>query len=394
VTDAHRPRFLYRAFQVFAYLGAIPFVINTVDVLLNPTATPLDGTVASRLVTGLLIAPLTLVIGILCVRRAPDNLIGWMLITFGHGASSQAMRQDLLPLAPTLMIANLFIMFFWSSYLLIPLYFPNGRLYPSRLNRWGNPLLSVLFALLFVAIIPFNRTFSWGTGNDELSVPNPFFIVEFDYTVITVPLLTGLLILGAITLFLRYRGGSTLERLQLRWLLVGVMAQFGLLFLSTGLAEMLNIDSRLVSALYGVIIPIAIGIAILRYRLYDIDIIIRKTLIYSILTGILALIYFGGVVLAQQVLRAATGEAPDITIVLSTLLIAALFRPLRRRIQNIIDRRFYRRKYDAEQMLARFNQTLRDEVDIETLRGHLVGVVQETMQPTKVALWVKEEMPR
>jgi hypothetical protein len=212
--------------------------------------------------------------------------------------------------------------------------------------------------------------------------------------VITVPLLTGLLILGAITLFLRYRGGSTLERLQLRWLLVGVMAQFGLLFLSTGLAEMLNIDSRLVSALYGVIIPIAIGIAILRYRLYDIDIIIRKTLIYSILTGILALIYFGGVVLAQQVLRAATGEAPDITIVLSTLLIAALFRPLRRRIQNIIDRRFYRRKYDAEQMLARFNQTLRDEVDIETLRGHLVGVVQETMQPTKVALWVKEEMPR
>lgn len=393
MTETYRPTFFYRMFQAFAYVGVIPFAVNTIDILLNPTASPLDGTIASRLLTGLVIAPVTLSIAVLCMRRAPDNLIGWVLITFGYGASSQAMRQDLLPLAPTLMIANLFIILFWYSYLLIPLYFPNGRLYPPRLNRWGNPLLSVLFALMSPAPMLFNRTISFGTGDPELSVPNPFFIVEFDYTVITVPLGSGLLILGAITLFLRYRRGSLLEQLQLRWLLVGVMAQFGLLFLSTGLAEALNIDSRLVSALYGVIIPIAIGIAILRYRLYDIDIIIRKTLIYSVLTGILAVIYFGGVILTQQLFRAAAGETSDIAIVLSTLLIAALFRPLRRRIQDTIDRRFYRRKYDTEQTLAHFNQTLRDEVDIETLKGQLIGVVQETMQPTKVALWVKEETP-
>jgi hypothetical protein len=145
---------------------------------------------------------------------------------------------------------------------------------------------------------------------------------------------------------------------------------------------------------YIVLFPaLAIGNAILRHNLYDIDIIIRKTLIYSLLTGILAVIYFGGVVLAQQVFRAATGETPDIAIVLSTLLIAALFSPLRRRIQNTIDRRFYRRKYDAEQTLARFNQTLHDEVDIETLKAQLVGVVNDTMKPTKIALWVKEETP-
>ncbi len=128
--------------------------------------------------------------------------------------------------------------------------------------------------------------------------------------------------------------------------------------------------------------------AILRHRLYDIDIIIRRTLVYSILTAVLAAIYFGGIVLAQQVFRAASGESSDPAIVASTLLIAALFTPLRRRIQQTIDRRFYRRKYDAELTLARFNQTLRDEVDVATLQDQSLGVVQETMQPTKVALWI------
>ena len=366
MTENHRPTFFYRAFQIIAYVGALPFVINTLDVLLNPIATPLDGTVASRLVTGLLIAPLTLVIGILCVRRVPDNLIGWMLITFGYGTSSQAMRQDLLPLAPTLMIANLFIGFFWFSYLLIPLYFPNGRLYPPRLNRWGNPLLKVLIALMFLAPILLNKTITWGTGERQLSVSNPLFVAEFDFTVITVPLMIGILIFGAITLFLRYRGGSELERLQLRLLLVGVIAQFGLLFLSTGLAEVLNVEATLVGSLYTVIIPIAIGIAILRYRLYDIDIII----------------------LTQQLFRATTGETPDIAIVLSTLLIAALFSPIRRRVQDVIDRRLYRRKYDVETTLAQFQHNLRDEVDMDTLKANLIGVVSDTMQPDKIALWV------
>jgi hypothetical protein len=394
VTENHRPTFFYRAFQIFAYVGALPFIINTLDVLLNPTATPLDGTMASRLVTGLIIAPVSLVIGILCTRRAPDNLIGWMLITFGYGASSLVMRLDLLPLTPTLMIANLFVTFFWISYLLIPLYFPNGRLYPPRLNRWGNLLLNVLIALMFLAPILLNKTIAWGTGVRQLSVSNPFFVAEFDFTVITVPLMIGILIFGAITLFLRYRAGSTLERLQLRWLLAGVMAQFGVLFLSTGLAEVLNVEATLVGSLYTVIIPIAIGIAILRHKLYDIDIIIRRTLIYSALTTILAMIYFGAIILTQQLFRAATGETPDIAIVVSTLLIAALFSPIRRRVQDVIDRRLYRRKYDVEKTLAQFQHNLRDEVDMETLKSNLVGVVNDTMQPDKIALWIPDPVQK
>lgn len=389
MTETHQRTFLFRVFQLVAYLGVIPFVINTVDVLLTPSALPLDGTTASRLAAGLLIAPLTLGVGILCVRRSPDNLIGWMVIAFAYGASSQAMRRDLLPMGPTLIIANLFITLFWYSYLLIPLYFPSGRLYPPRLNRWGNRLLSALFVLMLPMPILFSRTITYGSGDLAISIPNPWFIADFDYTVVTIPFILGLVIVGVMTLFMRYRDGNLLERLQLRWLMVGVIAQFGLLFLSTWIAEALNLDSRLVSALYGVIIPIAIANAILRHRLYDIDIIIRKTLIYALLTSILAVIYLGVVVVAQQAFRAATGETPDLAIVVSTLVIAALFSPLRRRSQDTIDRRFFRQKYDAQQALSRFNQTLRDEVDIEMLREQLVGVVSETIQPGKIAVWVR-----
>jgi hypothetical protein len=138
-------------------------------------------------------------------------------------------------------------------------------------------------------------------------------------------------------------------------------------------------------------IPVAVGIAILRYRLYDIDLLINRTLVYGSLTAILLAGYFGGIVVLQRLFVALTGQQSTLAVVASTLIIAALFNPLRRRVQNFVDRRFYRRKYDATKTLEAFNSRLREETDLGTLRNDVLGVVRETMQPTHVSLWLRPD---
>jgi hypothetical protein len=197
---------------------------------------------------------------------------------------------------------------------------------------------------------------------------------------------------SAASLVARFRRSGSTERQQIKWLAFAASA-VPVWFLTNAPIEAAvpNLFQVVDALIFSALIPVAAGVAILRYRLYDIDVAINRTLVYGSLTATLVAVYFGGIVVLQRVFVVLTGERSTLAIVASTLLIAALFNPLRRRIQWFIDRRFYRRKYDARKTLEAFSFRLRDETDLETLNGDLVGVVRETMQPAHASLWLRSD---
>jgi uncharacterized membrane protein YhdT len=206
-----------------------------------------------------------------------------------------------------------------------------------------------------------------------------------------------LLVAAASSVFMRLRRAQGVERQQIKWFAYAAAATVIGLVLAYGIPEMIDVPLWFERIGYAILlvlipaIPISMGIAILRYRLYDIDLLINRALVYGSLTAILALVYFGSVTGTQSIFRAITGQQSTLAVVASTLVLAALFNPLRHRIQSFIDRRFYRRKYDARKTLEEFSTKLRDETDLDALRGDLVGVVRETMQPAHVSLWLRTE---
>jgi hypothetical protein len=209
--------------------------------------------------------------------------------------------------------------------------------------------------------------------------------------------LVGAVLASAVSLIFRFRRSRGDERRQLEWVAYAGALVMLVLILQLGLESAVAQDEALVNVFNLILtvslcgVPVSAGIAILKYRLYDIDLLINRTLVYGALTVMLALVYLGGVVSLQYVLRALTGQESQLAVVASTLVIAALFSPLRRRIQNFIDRRFYRRKYDAAKTLEAFSARLRDETDLGALGDGLVGVVKETMQPAHMSLWLRPE---
>jgi len=267
--------------------------------------------------------------------------------------------------------------------MIIPLLFPDGNL-PSP--RWR---IVVWLAVFNTILMTITAAFNPGPLETITMIENPFGIEKLASffeatTIITAVIHVVIILLATISLLQRYRRSLGIERQQIKWFLYAFV-----LFAITTPTSQLGFPWLLIATLTFVFIPVTAVIAIFRYRLYDIDIIIRRTLVYGVLTALLLLLYFGSVVLLQQVLRALTGQDSPVVIVISTLAIAALFSPLRRRVQNTIDRRFYRRKYDAQQALAAFAASARDEVDLEHLQVELLSIVQEAMQPEGVSLWLR-----
>lgn len=339
----------------------------------------------------------------LILTRRPKNRVGRLLLSLGVTLAVMSILrewsvyayftvQEVLPFAGiAAWISNWLWIILFGFIMLIAAVFPDGH-FLSRRWFWivGVPLCFFTIPLLGGAMVenPMSSAFQ---------IPNPFnknhpeALYNFAFTLgVGAMLVAAIMVL--VSSVVRFRNSKARERQQMKWLMFGVAIMAFLTIFGMGLYFALGNSWGAIMVNSAILGPVlGISVALLRYRLYDIDVIIRRTLQYTLLTGSIALIYFGSVILLQAGIGALTGQenSPIIT-VLTTLGIAALFNPLRIRIQNFIDRRFYRKKYDAEQALAQFAAAARDEVDMEKLADALLGVVEETMQPEKVSLWLKQ----
>jgi len=330
--------------------------------------------VASALV-GLAVA------GVLVWRRSHEwmaLLVAFMLVMLGIVGTTNTVAGSASVWHFPAQVVSLLT---YPTYFLVFMVFPNGRFVP----RWTRWLLIPVVALSgWYTFFP--NSFN---GNFWLSLFGELLFVG----------LAGSL--PAIQIYRYWRVSTPLERQQTKWVVFGFALGFAAGFgpyVLTLIVPPFNQPDSLYPQIFNpdaggtpldFLLPLSFGVAILRYRLWDIDIIIKRTLVYGTLTALLALIYFGLIIGLQFLLRGLINQDSPIAIVASTLVIAALFQPLRRHIQAGIDRRFYRRKYDAARTLAAFSATLRNEVDLSQLSEQLVAVVQETMQPEYISLWLR-----
>jgi len=350
-------------------------------------------------------------VGALIASRRPRNPIGWICLAAGL-FWMLIVLEDSLPagFGPYPVTIDALTQWMWVPPVgLIGIYmillFPDGKL-PSR--RW-RPF--AWFAGVVMVLASVVLTISPGPLPGQPGVRNPFGLEGHPMAAQVLPGVVALLpvciLASAASLVWRYRRSGGEVRLQIKWvafaasfvgLVYGITLVGGLLFAPEALATeegplwMSLLQNAVLMSYAGV--PIAVGVAVLRYRLYDIDILINRALVYGPLTVMLALVYFGGVVGLQATLRVLTGQESTLAIVASTLVIAALFNPLRRRVQGFVDRRFYRKKYDAAKILEAFGSRLRDETDLDALSGALVGVASRTVQPEHVSLWLSPDAER
>jgi hypothetical protein len=345
-------------------------------------------------------------VGAVVASRRPDHPVGWLFCVIGLVGGIRHLGAEYATYSLLVLHGSLpggAAAAWVSSWMWVPhvglmvflgLLFPNGLLPTPRWRPFAwFVVVAILAGTVALALSPGPLS---GLGR----IQNPLDIEGVGRAVgLAHALVWALALVAAASLLLRLRRAKGVERQQIKWLaFAGAVAAIGGPLTYVGGPEVMSVWwvqrvglALIVIGFAGV--PIAMSVAILKYRLYDIDLLINRTLVYGSLTATLVALYFGSVVLLQGALRSLTGQESQLAVVASTLAIAALFNPLRRRLQGLVDRRFYRRKYDARKTLEAFSAKLRDETDLDALRDDLVGVVGETMQPAHVSLWLRPELP-
>ncbi len=320
-------------------------------------------------------------------RRHPANPVGWCLMVAGVAAGVMLLGFGLVvpeqfgASGPAVMLVRAWVFSVGALSSAVVL-FPSG----SPPSRWWWAQLGLLWV---TGVLTY---FADESGAGFIGLPE-----WLDPITVAAGIVFQLsIIAGFFSLLVRWRRSGALQRLQLKWVAysvallgtAGLVVELGI----ANLAPAWYLPGTVVVSILILAVPVAIGVAILRYRLYDIDVIVNRTLVYATVT--LGLSYLGGVVVLQALLRAMTGQGSQLSIVASTLAIAAVFSPLRNRVQAFVDRLFYRSKYDAAKTLENFSSKLKNETDLDELSGDVVDLVRNTMQPEHVSLWLRDQVER
>jgi hypothetical protein len=344
-------------------------------------------------------------VGAAIVARQPSNAVGWLCASIGLGTglfqfmedySLYALSHDL----PGGVALGLLGIMPWHGLLtlmavFLPLLFPDGRLVSPRWRplAWAAAGTSVVHALLMV-VAPGPLHGLPGLLDNPLGIDDAAGAIELAVAA-SFALLGTFALAAAASMVIRFRRATGVQRQQLKWFTYAA-AQLAVFFTVAVLFDFYQTSNLLLTTMFFVafaLVPTAIGIAVLRYRLYEIDRLINRTLVYGLLTALLLGIYAAVVLVLGQVFGGIRGEPPSWVVAGATLAVAALFQPARRRIQAVVDRRFNRRKYNAAKTVEAFSLRLRDEVDLDALSTELLDVVDQTIQPTRASLWLRPAAP-
>ena len=345
------------------------------------------------------------IVGALIVWKRSSNVVGWLFATVGllwatgDLASAYAHYGAVTDPGslPFVTLAAWYGEWFWLAWLismfsLLPMLFPTGR---PLSRRWRVAVVAVCCfgTVVVIGAMLEDQLEIVGSGRfvaNPIGIPGNHDIESGPLTVLLFPGLLAAMFAGLTSIVMRFRRSKGEERQQLKWFAFAVAALVIQFIVQIITDAIFGQRLQFVDALFMAFVPAAAAIAILRYRLYDVDVVINRSLVYVSLSAVLAGIYVGLVFVFQALLAPFTAQS-DLAIAASTLAVAALFRPARSRVQGFIDRRFYRRKVDAQQTLEGFSEELRDEVDLGALSSRLTAVVADTMQPAHVSLWLRTE---